>query len=91
VATVGGGEVPVNSLDDISGVTFRKNSPLYKNETATISGITGLIFTKKESGFEKTAFLVKDKKSYSFSLSADTAQSELENKFTAVLQSIAIK
>lgn len=79
-------------IDEVSGVTLRKNSPkIYMMEKISKNGQEGLVFTKKEPDFEKTAFFPVKDKIITISATATSFSDDALTVFGSVLDSFEIK
>lgn len=80
-----------SQLEEIPSVKFRKSqNNLYKESMLEISGTEGLYFNKEKDGVEKTLFIIKNNRLYSFSLSAMTPSKEIDSIFEKLIFSIKI-
>lgn len=80
-----------SQLEEIPSVKFRKSqNNLYKESMLEISGTEGLYFNKEKDGVEKTLFIIKNNRLYSFSLSAMTPSKEIDRIFEKLIFSIKI-
>lgn len=79
------------SLDEVSAVQMRRvKKELYNEATVQIDGSPALLFKKKDE-FERVALVLKDSKILTVSMMASSNDSELDNEYTTMINSIKWK
>ena len=80
-----------DTLDDVSGVAVRRLKPkLYQEKPLDASGTKGILFEKKESGFEKTAFFLADQIAVTIALTSVNRDSDLDADFDVILKELTL-
>ncbi|MBW3538596.1 hypothetical protein KY386_03855 [Candidatus Parcubacteria bacterium] len=83
--------VSKSSLAEDSGVRFRRlNASLYSEEPLRLARHSGVVFTKRDEGFEKTAFAVKGELLVTLALS-HASGGDYSDEFNAILDSLVLK
>lgn len=81
----------LTNLDEVSGVMMRRNDEeKYSKGVIDIEGNRGEVFTKSLEGFEKTAFIVRDGKLYTFSMTAQSGGRMIEEGFDEIIRSVKL-
>lgn len=83
--------IKADSLEEISGVQARRLKPkIYQEKPLEISGQKGIIFEKKEIGYEKTAFFLADQILVTIALTSVNRDSALDNDFDFILKELTL-
>jgi hypothetical protein len=77
-----------SNLDEVSGVNLRENNKdLYEFSNIEINGTVGRLYKKTQESFEETAFLIRDGKLFTFSLTAGSS-GDFEAQFQELINSV---
>lgn len=88
--TVALSKTGATDVSETSGVAFRRSKgELYTESDVTTRLGTFISFTGKESGFEQTAFLLKDSQLLTIALTSPTNE-DLSGEFIKLLQSVTL-
>jgi hypothetical protein len=81
----------LTNLDEVSGVMMRRNDEeKYSVEEISMDGNRGEVFTKSTEGFEKTAFIVREGRLYTFSMTAQSGSTRAEEGFDEIIRSVKL-
>lgn len=80
-----------DSLEEVSGVAARRLKPkTYQEKPLDFSGKKGILFEKKEGGFEKTAFFLEDQILVTIALTSANRDSALDTDFDFILKELTL-
>jgi hypothetical protein len=78
-----------DSLEEVSGIQMRRLKPeTYQEEPLDISGKKGILFEKKEGGYEKTAFFLEGEILFTASLTSANRDSSLDTDFDSIVKGL---
>ena len=80
-----------DSLEEVSGVQVRRLKPkTYQEKTLDLPGKKGILFEKKEGGYEKTAFFLEKQILLTIALTSVNRDSALDTDFDFILKELTL-
>lgn len=80
-----------DSLEEVSGIQMRRLKPeAYQESPLDISGKKGILFEKKEGGYEKTAFFLEGQVLFTLSLTSANMDNDLSADFDSIVKELAL-
>lgn len=81
--------INTDSLEEISGVQARRLKPkTYQEKPLDVFGKYGILFEKKEGGYEKTAFFLEDQILFTIALTSVNRDNDLDTDFDLILKGL---
>ena len=79
-----------SGFDQDGAVHYRESFPnLYRKEVLSSNGLSGLIFTRTDQGFERVAFIVKGNLETVFSMTVNSQDPQFMNDYQQMLNTVA--